>query len=370
MVGDAPDGLTRFRLLASAIAGRPVSVATAAAGDGTWTDGSTVFVDAGQPGNHVQSIAVQASLLGAGSLDAEVLRSLGHRPTLARRYLALEGNRALAAHDALLPESLRALIDVAAAKRVDSPAASLRLANTRAQVADPPTWFGTIRPRHVRAAATAADGQVVAPSVEQLPRRATDAQLLELDDADEADDVGLPDTLSSPGGGGGPIGRLLARMLTTARSTAGGPPGADNPTHTSTRAARRGHSIAASITNAAPPDGVGMIERGSTRYPEWDAPRHRYRPDWCTVNEVTPKREGFAAFTPDDGQMLRRALARLGVGLDRRHRQLQGEDIDIDAAVEARVETLAGSAPDEAVYIDSVRRRRDLSVMVLLDISG
>jgi len=31
---------------------------------------------------------------------------------------------------------------------------------------------------------------------------------------------------------------------------------------------------------------------------------------------------------------------------------------------------LAGSTPDEAVYIDDVRRRRDLSVLLLLDVSG
>ena len=49
---------------------------------------------------------------------------------------------------------------------------------------------------------------------------------------------------------------------------------------------------------------------------------------------------------------------------------MQGDDIDVDAAVEARVETLAGSAPDEAVYVDSLRRRRDLAVLVLLDVSG
>ena len=84
--------------------------------------------------------------------------------------------------------------------------------------------------------------------------------------------------------------------------------------------------------------------------------------------EVTPKLD--EPFMPEGAQTLRRALARLGVAVERRHRQLQGDDIDIDAAVEARVETLAGSAPDESVYIDSVRRRRDLSVLILLDISG
>ena len=66
---------------------------------------------------------------------------------------------------------------------------------------------------------------------------------------------------------------------------------------------------------------------------------------------------------------VRRPLARLGMGLHRRHRQPQGDDIDIDAAVEARVEVRAGSVPDEA-HLDSLRRRRDLSVLLLLDVSG
>jgi nitric oxide reductase activation protein len=34
------------------------------------------------------------------------------------------------------------------------------------------------------------------------------------------------------------------------------------------------------------------------------------------------------------------------------------------------VELAAGSVPDESVYLDSLRRRRDLSVLVLLDVSG
>ena len=55
--------------------------------------------------------------------------------------------------------------------------------------------------------------------------------------------------------------------------------------------------------------------------------------------------------------------------LERRRRQLQGDDIDIDAAVEARVESLAGSPPDDAIYIESQRRRRDLAVLLLLDVS-
>jgi nitric oxide reductase activation protein len=70
------------------------------------------------------------------------------------------------------------------------------------------------------------------------------------------------------------------------------------------------------------------------------------------------------------GYGLRRPLARLGTGLDRCHRRVQGDEIDIDAVVEARVEAMAGTAPDEAIYVESLRRRRDLAVLLLLDISG
>ncbi|MDX1385027.1 MAG: VWA domain-containing protein, partial [Thermoanaerobaculia bacterium] len=67
---------------------------------------------------------------------------------------------------------------------------------------------------------------------------------------------------------------------------------------------------------------------------------------------------------------LRRPLARLGMGVDRYRRQPSGDAIDVDAAIEAQVEVMAGSAPDEAFYVDSLRLRRDLAVLLLLDISG
>jgi nitric oxide reductase activation protein len=88
------------------------------------------------------------------------------------------------------------------------------------------------------------------------------------------------------------------------------------------------------------------------------------------VRELEPRLRDDAPAAMPPGRDLRRALARLGLGLDRVHRQPQGDDVDLDAAIEARVEALAGSAPDEAVYLDSLRRRRDLAVLLLLDVSG
>ena len=103
-------------------------------------------------------------------------------------------------------------------------------------------------------------------------------------------------------------------------------------------------------------------------YPEWDVHRRRYRPDWCTVVESTPT-PGDAA-TMHDTLAMRRSLARLGIGLAPCRRRAQGDEIDIDAAVEARVDTLAGSPQGDDYYIESLRRRRDLAVLVLLDVSG
>jgi nitric oxide reductase activation protein len=119
---------------------------------------------------------------------------------------------------------------------------------------------------------------------------------------------------------------------------------------------------------ASIPDDTGSAERGGITYPEWDVYRRSYRPDWCTVIESEP--EHSSSLLPPDTHTLRRSLARLGIEIERRHRQLQGDDIDIDATVDAYVEVVAGSAPDEAIYIDNVRHRRDLAVLLLLDVSG
>src|SRR5262249_24852654 len=44
--------------------------------------------------------------------------------------------------------------------------------------------------------------------------------------------------------------------------------------------------------------------------------------------------------------------------------------VDIDAAIETQLDVMAGAAVDERVYVESQRHRRDLSVLILLDMSG
>lgn len=352
----------RLGLLASAISGRALQVAPGSPGDPAWTDGRVVFVDAHiSTREQLEALAVQASLLAAGSLDADVVRRLSRRPTLARRYLAIEGHRALAAIEDFLPRSVRSLIDSDVAARADSPAASLAAALSREPIADPPDSFGVIRARRLLASI---DRAGASPTTREQ-RNPVLAELAE----DEEDDGTAADLYSSPVGGGGALGRLLSRMLAAVRQLdGGGAPGADAPTHR-TRTGTRGSHAALSMGMPGTAEADLFEKRGAT-YPEWDVHRRRYRPDWCRVQEVEPRPKDGAPLPASGGYGLRRSLARLGLGLDRCHRQAQGDDVDIDAAIEARVELMAGSAPDEAVYIDSLRRRRDLAVLLLLDISG
>jgi hypothetical protein len=365
MSDPAGQAVARLRMLASALSGRDLAVEDAAPGEPAWTNGSVIHLDAGDAFDlQLQQLCVQSALLAAGSLEQELVRKLARRPRVCRRYLAIEGHRALAALEQFLPPPVHALTDRALASRSNSPAASLALALDREPLADPPRVFGTIRPRELlaRSSATAAAGS-------QAARRQPQRPLAELPaDAEQGEDT--EDFATSPVSGGGGLGRLLQKLFQQLRRlTDGGPPGADAMTHWSRSRPR--FAVASLASTLAAESVADAFGRGrGTLYPEWDVHRRRYRPDWCTVKETDPPADRHATVAWLEGHDLRRPLARLGLGLDRFRRRAQGDDIDLDAAIEARLRLLSGATPDEAVYVESLRHRRDLSVLILLDISG
>lgn len=372
MTSEDADDPKRLALLASALAGRTIAVAPATPGEPAWTDGVTLFVDPSVGADRqLEAVTVQASLLASGGLEADVVRKLVRRPALARRYLAVEGQRALSVNDDLLPTGVRRLLDCDLAARADSALGSLKVAGQSRDIADPPAGFGVIRAQKLLANRASA-AQVESAGGHAL-RREANKELADLDDGDDDFDDGedMMDPFTSPVGGGGALGKLLKRMTKSARKLSGaGTPGADTPTHRSRRGFRGAGAVTSSAAGAVDSDGWEASTTGGRTYDEWDFQRRGYRPDWCTVVEIDAPIEKGEALVRPDVHALRRPLTRLGIGLDRCHRQVQGDDIDVDAAVEARVETLAGSTPDEAVYLDNLRRRRDLAVLVLLDVSG
>jgi hypothetical protein len=363
-----PRDVNRFELLASAIAGRSVTIEPSDERYEAWTDGATIFVNPDAPiGTPLGSVVIQAALLGAGSLEGEVLERLARSTKLCRRYLSLEGHRSLGTLEPVLPASVRRLYDPEISAFSASPAHSLAIASSSQALPDPPAEFGVIRPRQIRRRVVDAPGPDPAPAAFQ-PRSQGRELLSDLDD-DVEDPFDGPDLVSSPIGGGGAIGRLLKGLFKSSRSSNTGPPGADAPTHRSRLGTRMSRNFG--LAPALPdPSSGGAFAPHPTVYPEWDVHRGGYRPDWCTVVPVDPPPSTTITFTSPDATAIRRSLSHVGVAPERRHRQLQGIDIDIDAVVESRVQTVAGSVPEEAVYVDLVRGRRDLGVLVLLDVSG
>jgi nitric oxide reductase NorD protein len=111
-------------------------------------------------------------------------------------------------------------------------------------------------------------------------------------------------------------------------------------------------------------------------YPEWDHRRGSYRQDWCFLREtdvedgpedfVVTTLSKYAAVLPQ----LRKSFEALR-GEDRwLRRQLSGDEIDIDAAVDAIADSLSGREPSERLYTRLSRIDRNIAVMLMIDMSG
>lgn len=120
---------------------------------------------------------------------------------------------------------------------------------------------------------------------------------------------------------------------------------------------------AASPTPIAPePDAV---------YPEWDHRIGRYRPDWCRVFGGEPRVGEGAPMASAAPRHLQRRLAHLS--RQRRAgggRSADGDDLHPAAAVEARLDRLAGLTPEARVYRTPQRPAPPLAVLLLLDASA
>ncbi len=110
-------------------------------------------------------------------------------------------------------------------------------------------------------------------------------------------------------------------------------------------------------------------------YPEWDQRRGLYLPDHARVlASPAPEAEAPAAFTTDPAARRRiRAVRRQFEALRPRRvilpRQLDGEELDMEAAIASIVELRATGEGHDRVYRSARSQARDLAVSVLMDTS-
>jgi nitric oxide reductase NorD protein len=111
-------------------------------------------------------------------------------------------------------------------------------------------------------------------------------------------------------------------------------------------------------------------------YSEWDYQIQLERPAWATVLERRAK-AGDLQIIDDIASQHKRLISRMKYLLDAmqpqgvtRIRKLEdGDDIDINAAIASVIDMRMGLQPDPRIMMRSVRKVRDISVMVLLDLS-
>ncbi len=128
----------------------------------------------------------------------------------------------------------------------------------------------------------------------------------------------------------------------------------------------------------APPqfDPLDESECPTFWYDEWDVERQHYRQDWCRVleREVTPVYDRFSESVMQKYRPLVREIRRVFEGIRdqplRLRRQFDGDDVDIDAVIDAQIQRLSGEEISDRVYLRHNRIDRSVAVMLTVDVSG
>jgi nitric oxide reductase NorD protein len=114
----------------------------------------------------------------------------------------------------------------------------------------------------------------------------------------------------------------------------------------------------------------------SVDYGEWDYTIGLERPSWCTLFEKQPVLgdpslidavlHRHEALQQKVKALIRAAQIQQALRLRKQH---EGDRMDLDAAIRAVIDIRSQHEPDPRINMRTVRRGRDLSVLVLLDIS-
>ena len=112
-------------------------------------------------------------------------------------------------------------------------------------------------------------------------------------------------------------------------------------------------------------------------YDEWDEGALDYRPRWTQLIErslpqstTTFYRETLARHA-GAVKLLRRSFETLRPEAHKKLKnQIEGDDLDLDAVLEALVDIQAGLCPQDKLYVRTQKKIRDVSVAFLLDTSG
>ena len=112
-------------------------------------------------------------------------------------------------------------------------------------------------------------------------------------------------------------------------------------------------------------------------YDEWDFRAADYKPKWCIVREKSVEEgdinffndtlRNFAGLTADIRRQFELVIPE---SFRKVRRVIDGEDLDLDAAIEAAIDWRSGRTPEEKVWWRRNKIERDVAVIFLLDMSA
>jgi len=110
-------------------------------------------------------------------------------------------------------------------------------------------------------------------------------------------------------------------------------------------------------------------------YDEWNYADRRYKEDFCKVYPKTQLQTDVDYYkkTLNDNRStlvgLRKMLATVNNKYQQKKRQTQGEEFDIDAITDLFIDVKSGHTPSEKIYLSKRKKEKDLSILLLLDVS-
>ncbi|MEA3292718.1 MAG: nitric oxide reductase activation protein [Pseudomonadota bacterium] len=117
-------------------------------------------------------------------------------------------------------------------------------------------------------------------------------------------------------------------------------------------------------------------ESGALLYDEWDHHRQNYRKNWCVLRELETRAvyddfvdETLARYHWLIGE-IRRGFEALRGEDKLLKRQTEGDDIDLDALVEAHADMQTGAEMTNRLFTRMHKIDRDLAVVFMVDVSG
>lgn len=110
-------------------------------------------------------------------------------------------------------------------------------------------------------------------------------------------------------------------------------------------------------------------------YDEWDYNKRNYKEHFCKVYPKSILKTDVSYYKKTIQKNsstligLRKMLSTVNNKFQQQRRQTQGEEFDLDALTDLFVDVHSGHTPSEKIYLSKRKKEKDLSILMLLDIS-